>query len=237
MVQTVSSKKRAAVFLIILLIGVSAVSLGSYLTLTYTEGKEVVLLPYPSYSTEKTVTGTLTPGNPDFTRNISYYSLYDLVGSLFSGTPLFSFTSHLVGYFEADDNLSFYISLGEVAGYSGYGLWELRLHSDSASSVNFTIHYYREIHGSASFLVGQGDRIISGAQIHMYNDSCLMLIWYESTMLYVNVGSGLLFAVYSLGGMQNLPILYSSYILIIFGGATALGAAISLRRERKKDGI
>jgi hypothetical protein len=69
----------------------------------------------------------------------------------------------------------------------------------------------------------------------MYNDSYWMLVWYESPMLYVNVGGDLLFAVYSLGGMQNLPILYSSYILITFGGATAFGAALTLHKERKKE--
>nr|MDO8079494.1 hypothetical protein [Candidatus Freyarchaeota archaeon] len=242
--------------LILLLIGLSAVFLGSYLTLTYTPGKEVKLFPYPPYSTGRTVTGTLTSGTPNFTKNVSYFSLYDPIGSLYGVTP------YLVGYFEANDSLSFYINLigippeenpifsvsnvskanFSVAGktdYSGFGIWELQIHNDSASDVNFTIHYYQQIHSFANFLVGQKDIVISSAQLHMYNDSYLAFVYYESALLFVNVGGGFLLAIYSLGGAQNLPILSISYILMIFGGATALGAALELisRRRVKKEQV
>lgn len=255
MVNPVSSKKRVAVPLIILLIGLSAVFLGSYLSLTYTQGKEVMLLPYPTYSTEVIVSGNVTSGSPS-TINITYYSLYDPIDSLFGFNP------NLVGYIKADGNLNFYINLTEnppeenpifsvenvskanfmVGGktdYIGFGTWELQIHSDSADPVNFTIHYCQEIHSFANFIIGQRDIVISAAQLHMYKDSYWMFIYYESTLLFASVGGGFLLEIYSLGGTQNLQILSVSYILIIFGGATALGAAFELisRLRVKKEQV
>lgn len=256
MTNPVSSKKSAAPVLILLLIGLSAVFLGSYLAVTYTPGKEVILLPYPPYSTAVTVSGNLTSENPNFTFNISYYSLYDPIGSLFGVTP------HLVGYFEADGNLNFYINLtgnppeenpvfsvsnvsaanfsvGGKTDYNGFSAWELQINSESADPVNFNIRYYQEIHSFANFLVGQRDIVISAAQLHIYKDSYWMFIYYESALFFVNVVGGFFLAIYSLGGMQNLQILGISYILIIFGGATALGAALELisRLRVKKEQV
>jgi hypothetical protein len=255
MAEKVSSKKKVAVVLILLLIGLSAVFLGSYLSLTYTSGKEVKLLPYPPYSTEVIVSGNVTSGNP-ITINITYYSLYDPIGSLFGFTP------NLVGYIEADGDLNLYINLTEnspeenpifsvenvseanfvVGGktdYIGFGTWKLQIESDSADPVNFTIRYYQEIHSFANFIIGQRDIVISAAQLHISKDSYWMFIYYESALLFANVGGGFLLAIYSLGGTQNLQILNISHILIIFGGATALGAALELisRLRVKKEQV
>lgn len=251
----VSSKKSVVVILILLLIGSLALSLGIYVSLMYTHGKEVKLFPYPPISTGGPFSGTLTPENPNSTFKIDYYSLYDPLDSLFGVTP------RLIGYFEADGNISFQINLvgnppeenpifsvsnvsnfnfsvGGKTDYIGFDAWELLIQTESTYPVNFTIHYYQEIHSFANFLVGQREIVISAAQLHVYNDSCLMFIYYESALFFVSVVGGFLLTVYSLGGTQNLQILNISYVLIIFGGATALASAFETvsRLKTKKGG-
>ncbi|MGQ9723399.1 MAG: hypothetical protein ACUVXA_19005 [Candidatus Jordarchaeum sp.] len=62
---------------LILLIGFSMIFLGSYFAFKYGGNWGMMLLPYPPYSTEEMATGVLTSEDPNFTFNISYYSLYD----------------------------------------------------------------------------------------------------------------------------------------------------------------
>ncbi|MFB0561467.1 MAG: hypothetical protein ACETWM_09680 [Candidatus Lokiarchaeia archaeon] len=247
-VDTVSDKMRVGLVLILLLIGFSTIFLGSYLVLTYTQGREVVLLPYPPYSTEHVVTGVLTSESPNFTMNISYYSFYDEFYT-------FIFPA-LVGYLEANDTLNFYINLtspgyfGEnpifnVSGVNStnfkvransdypFGTWELCLLNDSVRPVNFTIHHYNEISGYFRLPVSQGN-IITGMVLEVFKDHFWLVFYYGSSWLYVNVGGGFLFIGSSLGGVRNAQILDSSYILIILGGVIlATGAVLEVLRRRE----
>ncbi|MGQ9723486.1 MAG: hypothetical protein ACUVXA_19445, partial [Candidatus Jordarchaeum sp.] len=78
---------KICVALVLILLGFSIISLGSYLLLVYNTGSDAIFLPYPSYSTEQIVTGVLTSENPNFAINISYYRLYDDLGFGFGVTP------------------------------------------------------------------------------------------------------------------------------------------------------
>ncbi|MEM3593173.1 MAG: hypothetical protein QXS27_00425 [Candidatus Jordarchaeaceae archaeon] len=241
----VSTKKSVAVVLILLIIGLSAVFFGSYLSLVYTHGRDVRLISYPFYSTGRTFSDTLTLEKPNFTATITYYSLYDPIKSLFGLTP------RLIGYLEADGNISFQINLREnpseenpifsvsntnrtsfsvesKTDYIGFGAWELVIQKEATDSVNFSISYYQEIHGFANFIVSQRGNVISAAQLHMYNDSCWMFTYYESTILFTSIGGKLLLTISSLGGTQNPHILNMSYMLIVFGGATVLAIVLEL---------
>jgi len=245
-------KARVGVVLILLLIGFLTASLGSYLALTYTRGWEVMLLPHPPYSAEKTVTGTLMPENPNFTLNTTYFAFG------FEGNPISGVTPTLIGWFDANDTVDFYINdsnkpqenpifrvndtknanfTAQFSTWAGVysGVWSLNLHSNSASPVNFTLRYYTRIIGDVNFLASQG-RITSAMYYRVFKDSFSVYVFYESNWLYVNIRENLLYISSSRGGMLNNQIVSNSYILIILGGVLiasgVLVYALGRRRNR-----
>ncbi|MHA1363897.1 MAG: hypothetical protein ACTSV0_09125 [Candidatus Freyarchaeota archaeon] len=250
MVKLSSDKIRVGIVLVLLLIGFLTVSLGSYLALTYTQGNEVILLPHPPYCAERTVTGTLTPENPNFTLNITYFAFG------FEGNPMSGITPTLIGWFEANDTVDFYINDSNkphenpifrvngtknsnfTATFSTWagvysGVWSLNLQNNSTTPLNFTLRYYKKIVGDINLISSQ-ERITSAIYLRMFKDSFSVHAFYESSWLYVGVGGGFLLVSSSRGGLWNHQILRNAYVLTILGGVIiAIGVGIEVLRRRE----
>ncbi len=227
------SKKMKIGISLILLIGFSMIFLGSFFTFKYGRNWEMMLLPYPTYSTEETVTGVLTSENPNFTLNVSYYSVYNQY-SYFGVEPC------LKGYLEANDTLNFCIKIIKTGifevglrfnasnisatnfsaeakyKYSGSSVWALTLQKNSTGPVNFTIHYYQEVHGFTKFLASQ-TLTLSETQILEYKSGFWIYAYYKSSWLYINVKGDIIFIAYSLGGVWNSQIVDNAYKSIFLG--------------------
>ncbi len=250
MVRLGSDKVRVGIVLVLLSTGFLMVSLGSYLALTYTQGAEVMLAPHPPYCTEKTVTGTLTPENPSFTLNTTYFAFG------FEGNPISGITPTLTGRFEANDTVDFYINdsnkphenpIFRVNGtkssnftvtfstWAGVysGVWSLNLQNNSETPVNFTLSYYKEIVGDINLMTGQ-EGITSAIYFRVFKDSFSVHAFHESSWLYAGVGGGFLLVSSSRGGLWNHQILRNAYILMLLGGVIiAVGAGIEVLRRRE----
>lgn len=207
--------------------------LGSFFVFKYGRNWEMMLLPYPPYSTEETVTGVLTSENPNFTFNVSYYSVYNRYS-------YFGITPRLIGYLEANDTLNLYINITEpdffeenpifnVSNinstnfsvdakkyYSGSSEWILYLQKNSTNPVNYTIHYYLEIQRFTKFLASQ-TLTLSEMQILEYKNGYWIYTYYKSSWLYINVKGDIIFIGYSLGGVWNSQIVDNSYKSIFLG--------------------
>jgi len=227
------TNKMGIGIVLILLVGFSMIFLGSYFAFKYGRNWGVVLLPYPSYSTEEMVAGVLTSENPNYTFNISYYSLYGK-NSNHAVTP------YLKGYLEVNDTVNFYINITEPGWfernpvfkadsvssanftvevkkyYNGTSEWVLYLEKNATNPVNFTIHYYQEIHRYEKFLADLF-MPLSEMQIHEYKNGYWMHVYYEFSWLYVGVQNGFIFAGYSIGGVWNPQIIDNAYLSITLG--------------------
>lgn len=92
----------------------------------------------------------------------------------------------------------------------------LYLQKNATNSVNFTIHYYQEIHRYKKFLT---DLFVplSEMRIREYKSSYWLHVYYEFSWLYVGVLGGFIFIGYSIGGVWNPQIVDNSYLSIILG--------------------